>query len=62
MGRQKKGDNLIILSLRVEKEMVEAIDEMVEQFKTISRTEFIRMAIEFAMDNKNFQRNIEKLD
>lgn len=62
MGRQKKGDNLIILSLRVEKEMVEAIDEMVEEFKTISRTEFIRMAIEFAMDNKNFQRNIEKLD
>lgn len=62
MGRQKKGDNLIILSLRVEKEMVEDIDEMVERFKTISRTEFIRMAIEFAMDNMNFIKYISKLD
>jgi len=62
MGRPKKGENLIILSLRVEKEMLEKLDEMVKDLKTITRTEAIRIALEWCLEQKGFLRNLKNLD
>jgi len=63
LGRPKKGDeSLIVLSLRIERSMVEEIDRVVKQYKTLSRTEFIRMAIEFAISRDGFVKTLKDLD
>jgi len=52
----------VVLSLRMEPSLIKEIDELVAQYKTISRTEFIRMSVEFCMQNTGFLKNLETLD
>jgi len=61
--RLKKRPNLINISINIEPELLDELNEFIEKkFETINRTEFIRYAIHWCYQSKAFLEELKKLD
>lgn len=58
----KRRKNLRNVSLTLDWDTFTELKEYVKNFKTISKTEVMRLAVEFCLKNPNFKKILKDLD
>lgn len=62
-NRKQKGRKKLNFSIPLDEKVIVELEELVDkEYKTITKTEFCRYAIEYCLENKTFIKQLKEMD